>query len=160
MKEGKRTRGGRVWQSAAAGRCSNDARSRSSSSQHRATSHSRNTTRLWRAARTRSAPWRGLTRSRSVSVPRSRGDVISGGSHALPPPPFLPPSLILSFSISPFCPLAFSAASIHSPPRSFSGYLCAIVPSDIMAFGYRGPFCVQCMDSVFFFTFVRPTSLL
>lgn len=50
--------------------------------------------------------WWGLTRSRSVSVPRSRGDVISGGSRAV---------FFLSRSFS------FSLARVtSSPSRPFS----------------------------------------
>lgn len=75
--------------------------------------------------------WWGLTRSRSVSVPRSRGDVISGGSRAV---------FFLSRSFS------FSLARVTSSPSSFL-FLIRQLGFPYALFLYRYHFCVTIANS-------------
>lgn len=79
--------------------------------------------------------WWGLTRSRSVSVPRSRGDVISGGSaihssfsrslaHSISPPRsfFISVPLFVSLSSS-ILSFSFSLPALFSTHHAFSALL-------------------------------------
>lgn len=145
--------------SLATGRCSKDARSRSSSSSSSAEQHGIRV--IWRvciaglgrlggggreqgggrccargesrgAAGTREASWWGLTRSRSATVLRSRGDVISEGSAWIC-------SLSLFLSHAPSSPTLSPSSSTYTyPPRFVHGL--AFGPSRKARTRERSPF--------------------
>lgn len=78
--------------------------------------------------------WWGLTRSRSVSVLRSQGDVISEGSACIMLRPFFSHAPFFPSSLLFFCVFGFTFGSSHkartsSPSSSFLGFRFSFFPS-------------------------------